>query len=101
VSACGGAPSPPPLTSCPASALPPCPQIGQIPFINRLLDTYCFTPEWTRSTLAALQAGTSSGQVLALHSTEDNVSDCRYALLPLPRIDTQLHTTYALVQSSQ
>ena len=45
--------------------------------INWALDTFAFTPEWTRNTLDTLGQAKEAGDVLVLHSQEDAVSDCR------------------------
>ena len=45
--------------------------------INWALDTFAFTPTWTADTLDALSKKRAAGDVLVLHSEEDNVSDIR------------------------
>jgi hypothetical protein len=51
--------------------------VKQNPVINWALDTFAFTPSWTKQTLSTLSKAKSAGDALVLHSDEDNVSDCR------------------------
>lgn len=51
--------------------------VKQNNLINWALDTFAFTPEWTRNTLDTLGLAKEAGGVLVLHSEEDAVSDCR------------------------
>jgi hypothetical protein len=51
--------------------------VKQNKLINWLLDTFAFTPAWTKQTLDTLKFAKDSGDALVLHSDEDGVSDVR------------------------
>lgn len=49
--------------------------VKQNSMINWALDTFAFTPVWTKQTLRDLKEAKDSGSALVLHSEEDGVSD--------------------------
>ena len=51
--------------------------VKQNKLINFILDTFAFTPKWTKETLRQLGEMKGAGDALVLHSDEDGVSDCQ------------------------